>query len=69
MGLRIVTIKLDDELVSLLDEIAKAFGYQYRSDVIREAIKEWLQKRGINVVMYARPKFNSRASIIEVPVD
>ena len=69
MGLRIVTIKLDDELVSLLDEIAKTFGYQYRSDVIREAIKEWLQRRGINVVMYARPKLNSRAPIIEVPVD
>ena len=51
--MRIVTFKVDEDLLYLLDRYARSIGVS-RSDVIREAIREYLERRGVKVVL--RPK-------------
>lgn len=69
MALRTVTVKLDDEVVSLLDSISRKLGYNYRSDVIREALEDWLRRHGFKVnLSISRPKHNDRGLVFEVEV-
>lgn len=71
MPLRIVTVKVEERVVELLDEVARMTG-DSRSEVIREAIYMYLKSRGFVItkseVMTSRPKFHNRAPIIEVDV-
>ena len=63
--MRIVTFKVDEDLLYLLDRYARSIGVS-RSDVIREAIREYLERRGVKVVL--RPKLKPNLPIIEVEV-
>ena len=62
---RIITFKADEDLVYLLDEYASRMGVS-RSEVIREAIREYLERRGVKVVL--RPKLKPNLPITEVEV-
>jgi len=65
---RIVTFKIEEELLAALDRYARARRLT-RSEVIREAIEKLLVSEGIKVPKKpSPPRFNPRAPIIEVPV-
>lgn len=42
MSTRIVSFKLEDNIIDIIDKIAKEEGYTNRSDLIRVAIDEFL---------------------------
>ncbi|HID41190.1 MAG TPA: CopG family transcriptional regulator [Pyrodictium sp.] len=71
MPLRIVTVKVEERVVELLDKVARMSGGS-RSELIREAIYMYLKSRGVVIsrseVMVSRPKFHDRAPVIEVDV-
>lgn len=46
-GLRVVTFKLDARLLAALDNAAAMLGYDSRSEIIREALREFLERRGL----------------------
>lgn len=46
---RIVTFKLDEEVLHALDQAARKLGYDHRSELIRRAIVEFLERRGFRV--------------------
>jgi len=64
---RIVTFKLDEELLALLDEAARRLGFQHRSELIREAIKQYLERHGV-VVPVPRERVDPRSVGLEIEV-
>ncbi len=65
---RIVTFKLDEELLRVLDRYAKMKGLS-RSEVIRAAIETLLQKEGIKLPeIRSEPRYDPRAPVIEIVV-
>lgn len=58
MVLRVTAIKLDEKTLELIDEIAEELGVT-RSDVIREAIREYINK-------YTSEKNTGRTRNIEI---
>ncbi len=65
---RIVTFKLDEELLRVLDTYAKMKGMS-RSEVIRAAIEHLLRKEGIKIPeVHAEPRYDPRAQVIEIIV-
>ncbi|ADB85932.1 ribbon-helix-helix domain-containing protein [Saccharolobus islandicus] len=38
----IITFKLEENILSMVDEIVKKLGYDYRSDFIRDAIEKYI---------------------------
>ncbi|ALL00741.1 Ribbon-helix-helix protein, copG family [Pyrodictium delaneyi] len=46
-GLRVVTFKLDARLLAALDNAVAMLGYDSRSEIIREALREFLERRGL----------------------
>ncbi len=65
---RIVTFKIEEELLAALDRYARSKRLT-RSEVIREAIERLLASEGVKVPKKpSPPKFNDRAPIIEIPI-
>ena len=42
-GVRTVTFKLDDEILREIDEMTRKLGYSNRSELIRDAVEEYIQ--------------------------
>jgi len=38
----VITFKLEENILSMVDEIVKKLGYDYRSDFIRDAIEKYI---------------------------
>ncbi|QXJ31589.1 ribbon-helix-helix domain-containing protein [Saccharolobus shibatae] len=38
----VITFKLEENILSMVDEIVKNLGYEYRSDFIRDAIEKYI---------------------------
>ncbi|ABM81444.1 ribbon-helix-helix protein, CopG family [Hyperthermus butylicus] len=65
---RIVTFKIEEELLALLDRYAKSRRLT-RSEVIREAIEKLLESEGIRVPKKpSPPRYDPRALVIEVAI-
>ncbi len=64
---RIVTFKIDSELLKILDRYAKS-KRMTRSEVIREAIIRLLESEGIKVEPLMRRSIESRGPVIEITV-
>ncbi len=64
---RIVTFKIDEELLALLDAYAKSKDMT-RSEVIREAIIQLLKSEGYHISRVTSFKPNPRAPVIEIIV-
>ena len=61
---RIVTFKLDEEVLYALDQAARKLGYDHRSELIREALLEFLERRGFRVPEPSpRERVDPRAAI------
>ena len=70
MSQLIVTFKVSREMLRVLDEYARRHGLT-RSEVIREAIAEYLRRRGYRRLPPALspvPKHDRRALVVEVDV-
>lgn len=47
-GREVITVKVDAELLSALDRYSMKYK-MYRSEVVRQAIIEFLQRRGVKI--------------------
>ena len=54
--LRVVTFKLEEEVLEALDQLVKKLGKSNRSEVIRLAIMQLLEKHGIKVEVKPKPR-------------
>jgi len=63
---RIVTFKLDDSLLRTVDSAARKLGYDHRSELIREAIVEFLERRGFRVDRSRIERVDPRAAVFLV---
>ncbi len=67
--MRVVTFKMPEEVLDILDEYARSRGIS-RSEAIREAISQLLEREGYRVVAATReaPLADGRSLVIEVDV-
>ena len=63
---RIVTFKLDDSLLRIVDQAARKLGFTHRSELIRRAIVEFLERRGFRVSEPSRERVDPRAAVFLV---
>lgn len=66
--MRVVTFKMPEKVLDMLDEYARSRGIS-RSEAIREAISQLLEREGYRVdVVREAPSTDGRSLIIEVDV-
>ena len=59
MSMKVITLKIEPELLRILDEVARDYYHGNRSLLIREAIKYFLKNQGF----LKRPKYKRILSV------
>lgn len=51
--LRIITVKVEEDLINRLDRVVRELGYKSRSELIREALEFYLKMIDLRVKKYS----------------
>jgi metal-responsive CopG/Arc/MetJ family transcriptional regulator len=52
--LRIITLKVPEEFLEVVDSVYRKLGFDHRSELIREAVRQFLERHGIEVPTTSR---------------